>query len=536
MFDLSIHWLVTALDASLKALLLAILAALVLRMLQVTDTNLRHRVWTGVLLGMLTLPLLSQVVPTLQLPFAIDLGGLVERWEARQAAALAAAEAAAVSEEPPLAVTPPVIADEPPMATTPTVELKAEAEADSFADAPPFSDVPVSPPRWPTTEFNPSRDFDPPADQLLPQDVAQSPRASEVEVAETAASADLPAPLTRPAPPSWFDQQLARWPQWLFLVWGAGAGLLALRLLLAIVGGRWLWRHAAPVEPAELTDLGLTPDLFSVHGRTIELLECDRLRVPITLGWWRPKILLPLDWIEWPTDKLAAVLTHERTHVERRDCAVMFLAELNRCVAWFHPLAWWLKRHLSALAEAACDDAVIGSTGDRTSYARHLLEVASVVSQQRGRVVHTGVSMARRSNVETRIHSILDFTRPLSQQLTRATTLVLLAVIVPVIALAAALQPRGENSGSESSTATVLAVEEVDKDSDPIPETIVEPDPATKSDADLIPQAVDLTALDEAGANTITAVDDANAHSAADAPPDEARFFGTVVDPDGRPV
>ena len=119
----------------------------------------------------------------------------------------------------------------------------------------------------------------------------------------------------------------------------------------------------------------------------------------------------------WRAEKLAAVLAHEQMHVERADCAVALLAEINCCLYWFHPLAWWLKRQLAALAEQACDDAAI-DTGSRTQYARHLLEVAAAVTQQRGRLAPIGISMARASNVETRILAILDLRRPLSRTLT----------------------------------------------------------------------------------------------------------------------
>jgi beta-lactamase regulating signal transducer with metallopeptidase domain len=46
----------------------------------------------------------------------------------------------------------------------------------------------------------------------------------------------------------------------------------------------------------------------------------------LTLGTLRPVILLPSDWLEWPSSKLQAVLAHELTHVERADCAVTFIA------------------------------------------------------------------------------------------------------------------------------------------------------------------------------------------------------------------
>src|SRR3954453_21277436 len=68
MFGLSIALLVFVLDTSLKAALVALAAAALMKVLRLGDSNLRHRVWTGVLAGMLLLPLLTPIVPALRLP------------------------------------------------------------------------------------------------------------------------------------------------------------------------------------------------------------------------------------------------------------------------------------------------------------------------------------------------------------------------------------------------------------------------------------------------------------------------------------
>ncbi len=47
---------------------------------------------------------------------------------------------------------------------------------------------------------------------------------------------------------------------------------------------------------------------------------------------------------------------------------VQWVALLNRAIFWFHPLAWWLERRLSALAEEACDDAVLKQGQDPVQY------------------------------------------------------------------------------------------------------------------------------------------------------------------------
>jgi beta-lactamase regulating signal transducer with metallopeptidase domain len=58
--------------------------------------------------------------------------------------------------------------------------------------------------------------------------------------------------------------------------------------------------------------------------------ECDCIDVPVTVGWTRPKILLPVSWHSWSEEKCTAVLSHERSHIERGDYLVNLLAEFGR--------------------------------------------------------------------------------------------------------------------------------------------------------------------------------------------------------------
>src|SRR5947209_8126680 len=77
MFGLSIALLVFVLDTSLKAVVVALAAAALMKLLRLGDSNLRHRVWTGVLAGMLFLPLLTPIVPALQLPVPVAIDHLM---------------------------------------------------------------------------------------------------------------------------------------------------------------------------------------------------------------------------------------------------------------------------------------------------------------------------------------------------------------------------------------------------------------------------------------------------------------------------
>jgi hypothetical protein len=132
---------------------------------------------------------------------------------------------------------------------------------------------------------------------------------------------------------------------------------------------------------------------------------------PITVGCLKPTAVLPAHWRQWPQDQLDAILLHEGEHIRRRDPLVQWVASLNRAVFWFHPLAWWLERRLSALAEEVCDEAVLSRGHDRRRYSKYLLEIARWAARARGRVTAIGMAMPGAS-LPLRIHQILDWTQP----------------------------------------------------------------------------------------------------------------------------
>jgi TonB family protein len=86
-------------------------------------------------------------------------------------------------------------------------------------------------------------------------------------------------------------------------------------------------------------------------------------------------------------------LTHEGEHARRRDPLAQWLALLNRAIFWFHPLAWWLEFQLSALAEEACDAAVLARGHDPFEYSEYLLQIARAMQQTGARVNVMGMAM-----------------------------------------------------------------------------------------------------------------------------------------------
>ena len=182
--------------------------------------------------------------------------------------------------------------------------------------------------------------------------------------------------------------------------------------------------------------------LLRSRWRIPELLESDAVHVPMTTGLFRPAVLLPADWKNWDDWKLRAVLLHEIAHVHRCDWGIAVIAAAAKCVYWMNPLAWFLERQLSRLAEQASDDASLCRIHDAARYSEILLEFA-VSAQSGGRLMTGGVAMAQR-NMKARIERVLGNPPSGNGIVKIAGWILVMMSAAPVIYSAAVLQVTSE--------------------------------------------------------------------------------------------
>ena len=171
------------------------------------------------------------------------------------------------------------------------------------------------------------------------------------------------------------------------------------------------------------------------------LAESPAVAVPVTLGWRRPLILLPLAWRGWREEKTQAVLAHELSHVVRKDTWTLALAALYRSIFWYNPLAWWLERHLAVLAEQASDDAALRAGADRVFYAEVLLDFFQDLRSAVGRVRWEGVAMTHGKQAHERVDRILDSSRRLSAGLRKPGWALIALLAAPGIYVLAGARP-----------------------------------------------------------------------------------------------
>ncbi len=143
------------------------------------------------------------------------------------------------------------------------------------------------------------------------------------------------------------------------------------------------------------------------------------------------------------------MIAHEVSHVARYDALTQRLSLLHRAIFWFSPLAWWLDRHLSNLAEQASDEAALTSGADRKDYAATLLGFFEALQTGPGRVWWQGVSMAKEGQAEKRVERILSW-KGSAMRFKRSVAVAVLALALPVVYLSASVHLAAQNGGSRA--------------------------------------------------------------------------------------
>jgi hypothetical protein len=204
--------------------------------------------------------------------------------------------------------------------------------------------------------------------------------------------------------------------QGLSSVWMAGVVGLLLMEVLRQTRGEWLRRRSL----AGGDGYWLSPDLA----------------VPAVGGLFSPRILLPLDAVDWTEERREAVLAHERMHVVRKDLWWHLLGRIACAVYWPNPLVWLAARAQQRECEQACDDGVVTGGVAAADYAGHLVEIARSLNSEP--FIEGGLSMAKQSTLEQRLMALLNpltSHRPVSRGTLALTFVLSLALLAPVAGL-----------------------------------------------------------------------------------------------------
>ncbi|MCI8388741.1 MAG: peptidoglycan DD-metalloendopeptidase family protein [Clostridiales bacterium] len=109
-------------------------------------------------------------------------------------------------------------------------------------------------------------------------------------------------------------------------------------------------------------------------NRKVQLKTAD-VASPLTVGLFKPVIILPTEYTELDGEALDCILAHELIHIRRYDVVCKRLFCFAACLHWFNPLVWVMLDLASRDIELACDESVLRQIEDRRDvYALCLIE------------------------------------------------------------------------------------------------------------------------------------------------------------------
>jgi bla regulator protein blaR1 len=171
------------------------------------------------------------------------------------------------------------------------------------------------------------------------------------------------------------DRSAGYLPVALALVWLSGTVVV-----LLIWRVRWRQvsaslKQAVHVGSGQETEiLRRVKPLVRVRSRVV-MMGSAAMMAPGIFGIFRPVMLWPLQLTERLEDEhVESILMHELMHVRRRDNLTAAVHMLVEAVFWFHPMVWWIEKHMIEERERACDEAAVGYGMPAHIYAEGLLK------------------------------------------------------------------------------------------------------------------------------------------------------------------
>ena len=352
-------------DVGLKASFLLLIIWLVSLLLRRLSPAVQHRWWTLGFVGCLLIPAINVAKPKWTLPMTLPF----------------------FADSVPVSETPIVDTSSAKTATLPTTDGNVPvSETTRLVQHAPIRRLPSS--QQPTTLDRPKKSL------------------SEQPITGTEISSSASGIATNTPNISLADR--SSWTNLILTLWAVGT---------VFCWSRIAWRHlllkrflngCVSFENASLNELLAESSRLLGIRRPVSLLSHEAPHSPMSVGLWRPALVLPIDAKKWTPDRQRSVLLHELAHVSRCDVLTQAVSGLTCGLYWFNPLSWYGLSRMRYLREFACDDLVLRFGQQPSDYADVLLDVARSSRHHR---CSTVVCMAQRTNVEQRIQAILDSER-----------------------------------------------------------------------------------------------------------------------------
>jgi beta-lactamase regulating signal transducer with metallopeptidase domain len=109
-------------------------------------------------------------------------------------------------------------------------------------------------------------------------------------------------------------------------------------------------------------------------NKHVQVWLSDLVGAPVTIGYLKPMILLPLAAVnQLTTQQIEAVLLHELSHIRRFDYLINLLTRIIKTILYFNPFVAGFVKMIESEREKSCDEMVMQFQYDPHGYASALL-------------------------------------------------------------------------------------------------------------------------------------------------------------------
>ena len=143
--------------------------------------------------------------------------------------------------------------------------------------------------------------------------------------------------------------------------------------------------------------------------RKVAVLVSEFVTSPVTIGFLRPMILLPIAALNnLTTQQVEALLIHELAHIKRHDYFINLLINGIRTILYFNPFVTLFIKTIEREREKSCDEMVIQFRNDPLIYASALMELGKATALKKSFVV---AAFGNKNDLLSRIEKILGISK-----------------------------------------------------------------------------------------------------------------------------
>ncbi len=170
-----------------------------------------------------------------------------------------------------------------------------------------------------------------------------------------------------------FSPALDAYIPWIGTIWTIGFAVLSVKYVLALIMTQQLRTRGVTPAPHFWQNRFRTLVLNAGIRRQIEILISNRVTGPLTLGFYKPVVLVPASFFTGlPHEQIEAILLHEIAHIRRHDYLINLLQTAIKTVFFYHPAVRYISNRIDDDRERACDDFAVALTRDPQSLAKGL--------------------------------------------------------------------------------------------------------------------------------------------------------------------